>query len=307
MYLLAVVTLVASAIALGALLFDIVNIYLPDVTQVGSYYLQGIFSSLRMSLATLIIVFPIFAWLTRMLNKDLESNPERRESKIRKWLLYFTLFVSALFIIGDLVSVLRSFLNGELTVRFLFKSFIVLAIAGKIFYYYLSYLRWQNIKWAKILGRTAMGVVIVSIALAFYISGSPIQSRNERMDQARVSDLQNIQYQVVNYWQSKTKIPPSLNELNDSISGFRVPLDPETGLNYEYIPGLPVSGGGIRFELCAIFKTNIVSNSSIPIVNQPVGATSKGWYGPDNWDHEAGRVCFSRLIDPQLYPPKVQQ
>jgi hypothetical protein len=307
MYLLAIITLVAGCVSLGSVLFDLVNVYLPDLTQVGSWYFQSILSSLRMGMATLIIVFPIFAWLTRTLNKDLETAPERRESRIRKWLLYLTLFVAALFVIGDLVSILRSFLNGELTTRFLIKSGIVLAIAGSTFYYYLSYLRWQSIKWASILGKVIIVLVIATIVFGFYVSGSPMKSRSERMDQTRISDLQNIQSQIVNYWQSKTVIPQKLSELNDSISGFVIPVDPETGLSYEYIPGTPVEDGAVKFELCAIFKTNTSSSPFIPM-GDPAGRPTKAIYPlADNWDHGTGRVCFSRSIDPQLYPPKINQ
>ena len=306
MYLLAVITLVASCIALGSVLFDMVNVYLPDVTQAGSWYFQSILSSLRMGLATLIIVFPIFAWLTRALNKDIEASPEKRESRIRKWLLYFTLFVAALFVIGDLVSVLRSFLNGELTTRFLIKSAIILAIAGSSFSYYLSYLRWQNIKWANILSKIVIVVVIASIVFGFYISGSPLKSRNERMYQTRISDLQNIQQQIVNYWQSKTKIPTTLGELNDSISGFIVPVDPETGMSYDYKVGAIVAGSKTTFELCATFKTASIVNTFAPAPTPVKMGLIDPYSGADNWDHSSGRSCFFRSIDPQLYPPRIK-
>jgi len=306
MYLLAIITLVASCIAWGSVLFDMVNVYLPDVTQAGSWYFQSILSSLRMGLATLIIVFPIFVWLTRTLNKDLEISPERRESIIRKWLLYFTLFVAALFVIGDLVSVLRSFLNGELTTRFLIKSVIILAIAGSAFSYYLSYLRWQNIRWAGILSKIIIVAIIASMVFGFYISGSPLKSRNERMDQTRISDLQNIQQQIVNYWQSKTKIPTILSELNDSISGFIVPVDPETGMDYEYKVGAVMAGSRATFELCATFKTASIVNTFAPAPTPIKMGLIDPSSGADNWDHSSGRSCFSRSIDPQLYPPRVK-
>jgi hypothetical protein len=60
---------------------------------------------------------------------------------IRKWLIYFTLFAAALIIIGDLVTLLNRFLEGELTVRFLLKVLAVFFVAGSVFYYYLWDLR----------------------------------------------------------------------------------------------------------------------------------------------------------------------
>jgi len=51
----------------------------------------------------------------------------------------------------------------------------------------------------------------------------------------------------------------------------------------------------LSFDLCAIFKTesqNSGGNKAVPMVYP---------YYNQNWDHGAGRVCFSRTIDPQLY------
>ena len=67
-----------------------------------------------------------------------------------------------------------------------------------------------------------MGVIIA----AFFIIGTPNSARLTQYDQQKVSDLQNIQTQIVNYWQKKSALPDSLSDLNDPISGFTVPTDP---------------------------------------------------------------------------------
>ena len=59
---------------------------------------------------------------------------------MRRWLTYVTLFVAACTLIGDLASRVYSLLGGELA-RFLLKVVVVGAIAGAIFWYYLSDLR----------------------------------------------------------------------------------------------------------------------------------------------------------------------
>ena len=72
--------------------------------------------------------------------------PEKRNLRIRKWLIYFTLFAAALIIIGDLVALIFSLLGGELTVRFLLKVVTIFFVAGSVFYYYLWDLRRHNIE-----------------------------------------------------------------------------------------------------------------------------------------------------------------
>ncbi len=71
-------------------------------------------------------------------------DPERRGSKVRKWLTYLTLFVAATILTGDLITLLYNLLGGELTSRFLLKAATVAAIAGGVFGYYLWDLRGEE-------------------------------------------------------------------------------------------------------------------------------------------------------------------
>jgi hypothetical protein len=95
----------------------------------------------------------------------------------------------------------------------------------------------------------------------------------------------------------KEALPETLDDLIDSISGFKAPLDPQTGADYKF-----EKTGKLSFELCANF--NLVReygenglNSNIP---KPMVSVA---YGPENWSHEAGDFCFEREIDPELYKP----
>src|SRR5581483_4288834 len=121
------------------LLLDYMNVAFPDPLNL--YYSAG--DSIRWSLALLIIMFPVYFWVSRFLHKDIANEPGKSEIRIRKWLLYFTLFVSALLIIGDLVALIYNFLQGEITARFILKVIFVLAVAAAVFWYYLYDLRKQ--------------------------------------------------------------------------------------------------------------------------------------------------------------------
>ena len=139
LYLVLFVTLYLSAYHLGSLLFDFINRTFPDAVNPGNarYFAQ----SMRWSVASLVIAFPVFLFVARYLGKDLARNPVKRLSAVRRWLTYLTLFVAATVLIGDLITLVYNLLGGELSVRFVLKVLVVGLIAGAIFGYYLRDLR----------------------------------------------------------------------------------------------------------------------------------------------------------------------
>ena len=143
-HLLAIITLVVVAVGFGMAVFNYIDFYFPDPVATG-YHNGRMLSSyewpIRQAMAMLIVVFPVFFWVSRFLEKDIDKYPEKRELKIRKWLLYLTLFAAALVMIGDFVTVVNNFLRGELTTHFVLKALTIFFISGSIFYYYLIQLR----------------------------------------------------------------------------------------------------------------------------------------------------------------------
>jgi len=131
LYLVSFITLYITAFSFGALVFAFIDIWFPDLLRFGG----GI---PRTAIASLIVAFPIFLVITRALKKGAERDPERKESRVKKWLTYLTLVIAAGVLIGDLITVLSSLLGGELTMRFFLKASVVFLVAGSIFGYYLS-------------------------------------------------------------------------------------------------------------------------------------------------------------------------
>ena len=142
LHLLATITLYATAVSLLTLLFQYINLALPDVLD----YAAGAYSTIRLSISTLIIVFPAFVLTSWYLNKMYVAVPERRAWRFRKWLIYFTLFIAALVVIGDLVTLVYNFLQGDMTLRFGVKVLAVLLVSGNIFIYYFWDLRRNKIE-----------------------------------------------------------------------------------------------------------------------------------------------------------------
>lgn len=292
LHILGIITLYISAGSLIALVFQYINVIFPD--PLNPYHYQSVAGSVRWSMAALIIVFPIYSLTSWLLNKDYQASPEKRELKIRKWLVYFTLFLAAVIIITDLVTLVYNFLGGDLTARFLLKVLTVLAVAGTVFGYYLWDLRRAlSKKELKIAGTVVSVVVLASVIAGFFTAGSPLKARLYRFDERRINDLQILQNEIINYWIQKDKLPATLDDLKNNITGFEPPIDPAANSAYEY-----KIFGKLNFELCADFDL-AASEFGAPQPTKP-----RGYYGDpygQNWSHDTGKTCFNRTIDPELY------
>lgn len=139
-YLVLFSTLYMTAYHLGALLFAIIHASFPDPAE--PYELRTYRrSSMRWSMASLIVAFPIFLYMSRLVGRDIAADPNKRRSQVRRWLIYMTLFVAAGVIIGDVVTLIYNLLGGEITIRFTLKVLVVAGIAGSVFWYYLADIR----------------------------------------------------------------------------------------------------------------------------------------------------------------------
>jgi hypothetical protein len=183
---------------------------------------------------------------------------------------------------------INTFLGGEISTRFVLKILAVLVVAGIVFGYYLYDLKVTNAANQKVIRMFRWGtlsLVLASIVGAFILIGSPMKQRDLRFDERRTADLQSIQWQVINYWQQKGVMPKTLTDLEDSISGFKVPVDPDITDGYQYVLGVKTGS----FQLCATFVTESTKQT---------GSYPQG----ENWNHGVGKVCFDRRIDADLYP-----
>lgn len=288
LHLLAIFTLYWSAVSFITLLWQYVNYFFPDVLRYYADYTWPI----RFAVSSLFIVFPIFILVSWYLNKIYMRESEVRESKVRKWLIYLTLFIASLVIIGDLVSIINTFLGGEIKARFILKALSVLFVAGLIFGYYLDDVRKPTpSKSAKYFAMGTALVILISVIGAFFIIGTPATARLLQLDQQRIYDLQSIQGQIVNYWQRKEQLPQNLSDLEEPISGYQLPVDPETKSPYVYnVKDAEV----LKFELCATFSLESEKTATPRLIYDSFS---------QNWAHSAGYVCFERTIDRQLYPP----
>lgn len=141
-----------------------------------------------------------------------------------------------------------------------------------------------------------IGVVAAAVVAGFFIVDSPAETRLRKFDEQRVNDLNFIQSETINYWTRKGELPKTLSNLKDDIRGFSVPKDPESGQEYFY-----EAKDKYEFSLCAAFAREsyeLYSRFPKPMLMRP----EFGGYLQTDFQHGVGRVCFSRTIDPELYP-----
>ncbi len=300
----AMISLYAGVVAFITLIFEYINHAFPNPVS-ASYYVDPYSNSISYEMASLIVLTPVFLILMRLIRRDIAADASRSEIWVRRWALFLTLFLAGTTIVVDLIVLLNTFLQGEdMTTGFLLKVLTVLLVAGLGFMHFIADLwgYWEREKArARMVNWGVGALVLVTIVSGFFIVGTPQQIRALKQDAIRVQDLQNIQWQIVNYWQQKEKMPASLAELNDPLSNNVMPLDPQTSAGYRY-----EATGALSFKICATFASegggmNGTQVRTIATIPEPMGLESKG--ALDNWQHGAGEVCFERTIDPEMYPP----
>ncbi len=294
-HLLSFTTLYSTIISLAVLLFTYIDYWFPDAAVTDYYYAYNWMSgTIRWSIAVIVVSYPVFLFLSKVLQKMYRSQPEKLQSGVRRWLTYFTLFVTSCMLIGDVVTLLFYLLNGELSVRFLAKVLAIFVLTGMPFLYYSKALTLEPDEYVqRQLHRpfilTSLVLVCCSIAYGLFLAGGPATGRAQKFDEQRLSDLRTIQDQVYELtygqarwnqqvWTSLPKqLPQSLDDLKSTSTYYELRItDPETSLPYEYIPERK------SFQLCANFSAERSLNYDV------------------FWNHKAERTCFTfDALDPR--------
>jgi hypothetical protein len=284
-----------GSIASFALLFEYINYAFPDAL---ANYSDPYGGPIRIAMAAVIVLVPTLVVLLRIIRGSIEQEPGKANIWVRRWALGLTLFIATVTILIDLITLINTFLGGEITTRFELKVLIVLLIAAGVFMHFLADMWGYWITNPRKAISVGVGVIVLSIAVivsGFFIIGSPTHVRMLRYDAQKVSDLQSIQYQVVNYWQTKRALPADLSTTVDTLSNQAVPLDPQSNGAYEY-----KATGPLSFQLCATFNAPTPDTAGRDATSDMPYTTAGGVN--ESWQHGAGKTCFDRTIDPERYP-----
>lgn len=137
LYLLLFATLYTTAWHLGQLVFLLIDQVFPDRAFSGHSHGQFIREAMRFSVASLIVATPVFLYLSQLTSREARTDPAKRNSKVRRWLTYLTLFIASAVLIGDVIALMYNLLSGELTLRFILKMLTIAVIAGTTVTFYL--------------------------------------------------------------------------------------------------------------------------------------------------------------------------
>jgi Domain of unknown function (DUF5671) len=276
-YLLIFSTLAVWTLSLGTLAFALIDRWLADPLFRG--YSESFNSyTVTTCIAALIVAYPLYLLLSRVILRDAASHPEKLDSGVRKWLTYLALVIAASVFMGDLIAALAYLLRGELTSRFLARSFVVLALSSGVIWYYFGGLRKteavaSRFSRDRLMAIVSTAVVAVMIVLGFSQLGAPSAQRKLRADSQRLQQLYLLSAAIRNYYTGHaSQLPTGL----DQLSGIAY-ADPVTHAPYEYHPDQ-----GSRYQLCAVFAAHTPREEQ----EQTAGAF------PYTWVHPAGRHCF---------------
>lgn len=288
------------SISWGVLLYGIINHNFPD--KLKNYYAGTNLSSqsIHYAIAALIISFPLYYLAMRFWFRRFREDEGKVESRLTRWITYLVLLVAAITIVGDLITLIFSMLQGEITTRFFLKSLTILMIAGLVFGFY--FFERKKVQYRKdidgrkfvIFGWIVTGAIFISIILGFFSSGSPKTERMRSFDVQRASDLQTLADCVGSYAIKNGALPESLDALmEDSAYSYCSDRnDPENDFEYEYkVLNKSYQNEEVKkgdFELCA--------NFSLASTGTGNNDNSYGYYDSKWSKHAKGRSCDKETI-----------
>ena len=171
------------------LLFAQINIWLPEPGESAAY---GRLSGLRWSMAALIVFVPVFWALDRKDRQASTADPARKHGTVRRWLSALAMLVATITLLGDALYLIYSWLDGQITLRFLIKSATVALIAAVVLAYFGETRKIPNMAIPLPAGWILIGLAILSLVLTFWQVGGPAQGQIEQRDQWRISDLRTL-------------------------------------------------------------------------------------------------------------------
>lgn len=285
-YVLSLVTLVFTSLAVGMVIFQIINKKIIDLlSNAPGDFNQDI---LKFAISAIIIAAPIYFVMTWLINKNLLSGKLERGSGVRKWLTYFILLISAVVMISWLIGTINSFLNGELTLKFILKSLTSILISALIFSFYLYDIKREEVSKNNNIIRVyfygSIAIAAIALIAAFFFIDSPLVVRDQKFDQAVINKFSQIDYAINAYYGENKKLPADLNALANGGSTYYILAadiaDPATGKAFDY--NLKADN---TYELCATFKT----------VNKDQ-ANDKSVYVDTRWLHDSGYQCLKQRV-----------
>ena len=118
--------------------FSLIEVWLPDPLHDMTGHWSN--TSMRWSIATLIVALPLFLWLNMRASRAVVVDPGQRRAPLRRRFGALTLFLAALSLLGAAVAVVYAGLTGVVTAQFLAKTGLVVTVACLTIGWFRDYL-----------------------------------------------------------------------------------------------------------------------------------------------------------------------
>ncbi len=227
-------------------------------------------TELSWALAFLAIAIPIFYFLDWLIQWKIVKKEIALSSWVRKVLLYLALVVLVIILIGASISLVFGYFDARLVGRSLGRQLVfwlvILFFSGYQFWEARrtrEKTRWFYLWWG--------GSLVMALAIFFWgsrVSDSPQVVREKRADQKLVSQIQQEQREIDNFYQKHGRLP--------FISDQEVKITPK--VEYKRL-------GNENYELCASF--NLPTDEDY-FQNRYYYSSEES----EKWKHSAGRHCF---------------
>lgn len=265
------------------LAFGFINLRFADSLD-NVWQLDSAASSIRFGFAMVVVFFPTYLALTRIVNKNRREDKEEGYLAFTKLLIYLSLLVGGFVLLGDLVAVIMGFLEGELTTRFILKALAVFVVTGAAFYYYVQDAKgyWLTRARASVIyGLTAAVLIGVTCVAAVAYIPSPSEVRERKEDAQTIMHLQQIVWDIQTYYDIEG-FPENLTQV---YSQTAISLIPPA----QYETYIFERTGEASYKLCANFNSTSVSGNETQYLY-------KDPYNEQNWEHKSGEWCFGRTV-----------
>lgn len=293
-YLLSLICLIFTSASVLIIAFELIDKFIQAPVGPVSGEFSG--EAVKFAISSIFAAAPVFYVVNVMIQKGLYKGELESGSGIRRWLTYLILFISSVFIIGWMIGIMNSFLNGEITLKFIFKALASLILASAIFgFYFYDIRRTETVgkkdKTIKIFFYASMAAVVILFFAAFFIIESPASVNKRRIDEEIIRSFQGIDQCIHKYYKDNGELPPDLPTVREGCPFIVIHelKDPETGDMFGYN-----IKGEKKFELCADFRTS----------NKDKDHTRR--YGISQmYEHDSGYQCLEGKINTEDDKPSL--
>lgn len=294
LYLMLFSSLHVSIVALGTILYQLINLAFPDPADFYGYgysaMLGGVESKLRSGLASLVIFLPAYLLIDHKIEQLKRSDPGQGGSGVRRKLTYLTLYLTILILMFDASSLVSFWLSGELDKRVMFKCLVIAVLGAWVLGRYLGEMSAdEHFGTGQSPRRRLIALAVLVIGSLAAMTGailnidSPGEERRRQADEAREMALGQIDASIMTYYRAYQKLPESLEEVS-RFQHLKFPRDPETGKPYQYRRKDELS-----YELCASFREARTTRDLIAETN-PYNVS---YASPAFLEHPKGEHCFA--------------